>query len=166
MVVYLLPGVSGDSPHDGCWEGKCRDCEETDQAWSQCQSHQQGELMFKLCIVELVRIIATGPGTAYPLRWWDLCLHRHWSCGFPDIFFAAILTFLIPRVLLTYVRVISSFWASWAYKSPVKPAYIILVLLVELLARLGGHGISSYVVALTIVCSSHSCNKVFLDSVQ
>ena len=26
------------------------------------------ELMFKLCIVEFVRIIATGPGTACPLR--------------------------------------------------------------------------------------------------
>ena len=43
-VESLIIGHSRDSPHDGCQERKCGDCQETDKAWSQCEAYQQGEL--------------------------------------------------------------------------------------------------------------------------
>ena len=45
-IVYLIPGLSGDDPHDGSQEGECGDCQETNEAWSQCEAHQQGKSGF------------------------------------------------------------------------------------------------------------------------
>ena len=38
-----MPGISGDSPHDGSQEGKSGNCEEADRAWSHCEPCEQGK---------------------------------------------------------------------------------------------------------------------------
>ena len=45
-IVILIPGVAGDSTHESGQEGKCGDCQEADQTWSQREPHQQGESSF------------------------------------------------------------------------------------------------------------------------
>ena len=45
-LILAISGVSVDSPHDSSQEGLCGDCQKTDSAWSQCESHQQGKSGF------------------------------------------------------------------------------------------------------------------------
>ena len=75
VTINLIPGLSGDSPHDGSQEGKCRDCEETDPAWSQHEPYEQGKLGFILKCVHWRLHIATDSVTAYTLRFLTHSLH-------------------------------------------------------------------------------------------
>ena len=43
MVVSIFIGVSRDSSNASSEEGKFRDGQETDTAWSQCEPYQQGK---------------------------------------------------------------------------------------------------------------------------
>ena len=49
-IVNLIPGVTGDSTHESGQEGKCGDCQEADQTWSQYETYQQGESSFDLSV--------------------------------------------------------------------------------------------------------------------
>ena len=44
----FISELSTNSFDDSGREGKCGDCQENDSAWSQCESHKQGEYL-KVC---------------------------------------------------------------------------------------------------------------------
>ena len=79
----LIPGLSGDSPHDCSQEGKCGDCQEADQARSQCQPYQQS----KLCIKEDCKLPTTCMSTLLMRLMFSRVLELWLS---PDIFPSAI----------------------------------------------------------------------------